>query len=194
MSIGTGATHGRQNRRSRRVATVDDLYGTSDKAELVDGALVIMEPTGFLPVIAAGEIFASLRAYARQTKLGYAITDNAAFLVDLPHRKSFSPDAAFYTGPSTGMKFVQGAPVFAAEVRSEGDYGPRAERAMARKRGDYFAAGTKVVWDVDLLGQDVVRVYRVTDPECCAIYRRGAMAEAEPALPGWRMPVDDLFP
>ena len=39
------------------------------------------------------------------------------------------------------MKFVQGAPVFAAEVRSEGDYGEAAERAMAAKRADYFAAG-----------------------------------------------------
>ena len=40
------------------------------------------------------------------------------------------------------MKFFQGAPVFAVEVRSEGDYGPRAEREMAAKRADYFAAGT----------------------------------------------------
>ena len=57
------------------------------------------------------------------------------------------------------------APVFAVEVRSEGDYGPAAEREMAAKRADYFAAGTKVVWDVDLLSDDVVRVYRADSPE-----------------------------
>jgi Uma2 family endonuclease len=78
-------------------------------------------------------------------------------------------------------------------VRSEGDYGPKAERAMAEKRADYFAAGTLVVWDVDLLGEAVVRVYRKDAPERPTIYRRGEVAEAEPALPGWRMPVDDLF-
>ena len=61
------------------------------------------------------------------------------------------------------MKFFEGAPVFAVEVRSEGDYGPRAEAAMARKRSDYFAAGTLVVWDVDLLSEDVVNVYRASD-------------------------------
>ena len=35
---------------------------------------------------------------------------------------------------------------------------------MAEKRADYFAAGTLGVWDVDLLGEDVVRVYRVAEP------------------------------
>ena len=84
--------------------------------------------------------------------------------------------------------------MFAVEVRSEGDYGPRAERAMAAKRADYFAAGTLVVWDVDLLGDEVVRVYRASDPERATVYRRGQSAEAEPAVPGWTMSVDDLFP
>ena len=92
------------------------------------------------------------------------------------------------------MKFFNGAPVFAVEVRSENDYGPRAERQMAQKRADYFAAGTLVVWDVDLLSEDAVRVYRSSDPERTTIYRRGEIAEAEPAVPGWTMPVDDLFP
>jgi len=92
------------------------------------------------------------------------------------------------------MKFFQGAPVFAVEVRSEGDYGPRAERELAKKRADYFAAGSLVVWDVDLLGDDVVRVYRASALEKATIYRRGETAEAEPAVPGWTMSVDDLFP
>jgi Uma2 family endonuclease len=91
------------------------------------------------------------------------------------------------------MKFLEGAPVFAAEVRSEGDYGPIAEQEIAEKRDDYFAAGTLVVWDVDLLSGDVIRVYRASDPAKPTIYHRGEVAEAEPAVPGWRMPVNDLF-
>ena len=91
------------------------------------------------------------------------------------------------------MKFLEGAPDFAAEVRSEGDYGPTAERAMAAKRADYFAAGTLVVWDVDLIGADTVKVYRTDQPEVPIVYRRGELAEAEPAVPGWRMAVDELF-
>jgi Uma2 family endonuclease len=64
---------------------------------------------------------------------------------------------------------------------------------MAAKRADYFAAGTLVVWDVDLLSEQPVRVYRAADPDHPTIYRRGDLAEAEPALPGWFMPVDDIL-
>jgi Uma2 family endonuclease len=174
-------------------ATIEDLYKVEGKAELVNGEIVQMSPTGSLPGYAGDEIFVSLREYSKRTKNGRAVGDNKAFQVKLPNRKTFSPDAAFYTGVATGMKFFDGAPVFAAEVRSENDYGPNAEKKMAAKRADYFAAGTQVVWDVDLLSEDVVRVYRASATVHPQIYRRGEVAEAEPAVPGWTMPVDDLF-
>ena len=176
-------------------ATIEDLYHLPEngKAEIVDGEIVVMSPTGAAPNFAAGEIFASLREFARRTKSGRAVTDNAGFKVNLPHRQSLSPDAAFYVGNVGGMKFFEGAPVFAVEVRSERDYGPKAEREIGRKVADYFAAGAQAVWDVDLLGADVVKVYRASDPQHPTIYRRGEMAEAEPAVHGWTMPVDDLF-
>jgi Uma2 family endonuclease len=174
-------------------ATIEDLYRVPSKAEIVNGEVLLMSPTGDEPNYAAGEVFVSLRAHARRIRSGRAVTDNAGFTVNLPHRKSFSPDAAFYTGPRTGMRFLQGAPAFAVEVRSEGDYGPAAEEEITAKRADYFAAGTLVVWDVDLLSPDVIRSYRANDPENAIIFRRGEIADAEPAVPGWRMLVNDLF-
>ncbi len=176
-------------------ATIEDLYAVpgNRKAEIVNGEIVTMSPTGAAPSYAASEIFASLREYSRRTKKGIAVADNSAFRVDLPNRKSFSPDAAFYTGKWTGMKFFEGAPFFAVEVRSEGDYGPAAERAIVEKRPDYFAAGTLVVWDVDLLDDDVVKSYSASEPERAIVFRRGEMANAEPAVPEWSMPVNDLF-
>jgi len=174
-------------------ATIEDLYKVPGKAEIVDGEIVHTSPTGAAPSYAAAEIFVSLRQHCRKTKIGLAVTDNGAFRVDLPNRGSFSPDVAYHTGEWTGMKFFDGAPAFAAEVRSEGDYGPGAEAAMVRKRRDYFAAGTLVVWDVDLLSLDVVSVYRTSEPDEPTIYRRGDIAEAEPAVPGWSMLVDDLY-
>ncbi len=176
-------------------ATLADLYQVPEdsKAELAFGELVCFSPTGAAPNYAAGEVFASLREYAQRTGRGRAVTDNAAFQVDLPHRQSVSPDAAFYTGKTQGMKFFEEAPDFAVEVRSENDYGEAAEEKIAQKRTDYFRAGTLVVWDVDLLSENVVRVFRASDPETPTIYRRSQLAEADPAVPGWSMPVDDLF-
>ena len=142
----------------------------------------------------AGEIYVSLRDYERRTGRGYAFPDNVGFTVDLPHRGSFSPDAAFHAGPLMGGRFLEGAPIFAAEVRSENDYGERAEQEMAEKRTDYFAAGTLVVWDVDVLHERVVRVYRADEPNRPTTYQNDDVAEAEPALPGWMMPVRDLLP
>jgi Uma2 family endonuclease len=177
-----------------REATVEDLYHVPDKAEIVNGELVMMTPAGGLHGYAAGAIHASLFEYARRTKRGYALPDNVGFVVNLPNRRSFSPDAAFWIGPPLTAKFLEGAPALAAEVRSDEDYGSSAERAMADKRADYFAAGTLVVWDVDVLEEHVVRVYRAAEPLNPTVYRRGERAEGEPALPGWSMPVDDLFP
>jgi len=180
---------------TRTEATIDDLYHVPEdgKAEIVNGELVLMSPTGDMPNTAAFEIAVSLRSYARRTKLGRAYTDNAAFIVNLPNRRSFSPDAAFYVGPRSGAKFLEGAPIFAVEVRSEGGYGRRAERAMAEKRADYFAAGTLVVWDVDVLVEEVIKSYISNDPENPIVFHRGEVADAGAALPGWSMPVDDLF-
>jgi Uma2 family endonuclease len=175
-------------------ATIDDLYNVEQKAEIVNGEIILMSPTGILPGYAGDVIFASLHDYSRKRKVGRAVGDNKSFAVNLPHRKSFSPDAAYYTGTEWSMDFYKGAPVFAVEVRSKGDYGARAERRMAQKRADYFAAGTLVVWDVDLLNDLVVRVYRLGEPDRPVFYKRGEIAEAEPAVPGWRMPVEDLFP
>jgi Uma2 family endonuclease len=174
-------------------ATIEDLYRVEGKAELVNGEIVHMPPSGDEPNIAGGEIFVSLRDYSRRTGHGKAYTDGAGFHVHLPHREAFSPDAAYHIGPRTGLRFLEGAPVFAVEVRSENDYGPAAERAMAAKRDDYFACGTQVVWDVDLLSEDVIKSYKASDPEHPVIFRRGDIADAEPAVPGWRMAVNNLF-
>lgn len=171
---------------------IAELYRIDGKAEIVEGEIVHMSPTGGWPNRAAAAIYASHHVYEKSAR-GWAFADNTAFLVQLPNRTSFSPDAAFFTGHALSMRFQQGAPDFAAEVRSEGDFGPHAEREIAAKRADYFAAGTKVVWDVDLEGDDVVRVYRASSPDTPTIYRRGERAEAEPAVPGWTMPVDELF-
>jgi len=177
-------------------ATLDDLYRTPGKAELIGGRIVPFMPTGRKPSRVAFRIARSLDDYAIQVGKGDAYADNTGFTVaQLPSgRESFSPDASYYAGPlpANPMRFIEGAPTFGAEVRSENDYGDAAEAKMAEKRADYFAAGTLVVWDVDPMAE-CVHVYRASDPSQATTYRRGQVAEAEPALPGWRVAIDWVF-
>jgi Uma2 family endonuclease len=175
---------------------IEALYNVHEdgKAEIVNGGLLVMEPTGGLPSLSSGEIFISLRSYAKAVGKGYAFPDNTGFIVNLPNRRSFSPDTSYFLGELNGGKFLEGAPIFAVEVRSESDYGPSAEQKMADKRADYFAAGTLVVWDVDVLHNQVIYVYRANDPQNPTPYRKNEIAEAEPALPEWTMPVNDCLP
>ena len=172
---------------------IEKLYRAEGKAEIINGEIVKFMSTGDEPSSTAFNIAVSLRNYQKEIGSGRTYTDNVGYLVNLPRRKSFSPDASFFTGERQGMKFLKGAPVFAVEVRSENYYGAKAEREIAEKRRDYFAAGTEVVWDIDLLSEDVVKSYRREKPNEPRIFRRGDIADAEPALPDWKMPVDELF-
>lgn len=176
-------------------ARLEELYRVPEnsKAEIVDGEIVLLPAVGELIGCACLAIAIRLKEYEKSAGLGRVFTSTVAFVVDLPHRKSFSPDVSFYVGPRAGMKFPQGAPLFAVEFRGENDYGSAAEREMAAKRADYFAAGTAVVWDVDLVGEETVRKYVASAPNAPIVFRRGETADAEPTLPGWTMPVDELF-
>ena len=151
-----------------------------------------MSPTGKKPNRAGFKI--SLRLYEYELRIG---TNRCCRQCRLQRQSAkseiFQSRCGLLCRQRSGMKFLEYAPVFAAEVRSENDYGLVAEREIKEKIADYFAAGTLVVWDVDLLGQDVIRAYRADNPHQPDIYRRGEIANAEPALSGWMMAVDDLF-
>jgi hypothetical protein len=177
-------------------ATLDDLYRVEGKAELVGGRIIHPMASGHWPGRIAENIFVSLRLFTRKTGRGEAHADGVGYAVPelASGRESFAPDASYFEGllPPGWMRFIAGAPRFAAEVRSEGDYGPAAEEEPAVKRADYFEAGTLVVWDVDPQAETVA-MYRASAPSEPVLFRRGETADAEPAVPGWLIAVDEIF-
>ena len=177
-------------------ATVEDLMRTEKKAELVAGRIIRLPPMGSGPGHAAGEIAARLYDYERRTANGGAYGPCLAYVVpELPSgRQSFCPDASYHFGPwpDDPMSYIPAAPAFAVEVKVAEDYESDTEPYRASRRADYFRAGTLVVWDVDSEAETVAK-YTAADPAYPTVFRRGDAAEAEPALPGWRLPVDDLF-
>ncbi|HET6573285.1 MAG TPA: Uma2 family endonuclease [Fimbriiglobus sp.] len=178
-------------------STLDDLMKVNGKAELIGGRIVPIMPSGFWPGKVSRRITRSLEDYVAAGGQGEPVEDNIGYAFDSPlpsGRQSFSPDSSLYLGPvpKKWMRFIDGFPAFAAEVRSENDYGPAKDGEYADKRKDYFFAGTLAVWDVDPIGETVT-LYRASDPIIPTVFRPGDTADAEPAVPGWRLKVGDLF-
>jgi Uma2 family endonuclease len=180
----------------QRTMTKADLARVTDKAELIDGQIVRLMPTGRKPGRVGGRIYRSLDDYATASGLGEAYPDNVGFGVPRlsSGRESFAPDASFHFGPfpADPMRFLEGPPALAVEVRSESDYGPAALAELAAKRDDYFEAGTKIVWDVDPIAEEI-HVYRAEAPDQPITFRSGQIVDAEPLLPGWRVQLDWIF-
>ena len=177
--------------------TLDDLLLVEGKAELVGGRIIQSMPSGYIPSQVAFEIAILLRAYAAASGRGIAFADGVGYAIRPPlmsGRQSFSPGASYYVGPPPpdGMKFVEGPPVLAVEVRSEGDYSPQAQPEVADKRADYFEAGTAVVWDVDPLAKTIA-AYPATSPRQPQVFASGQIADAEPLLPGLRVKLSEVF-
>jgi Uma2 family endonuclease len=181
---------------TQRAATLDDLYRVDGKAELIAGRIVPLMATGRRPNRVVSRIFRSLDDFAQATGTGEAYTDNMGFAVPplASGRESFSPDASYFLGPfpSNEMRFLDGPPVFAVEVQSDNDYGDKAEAARAAKRGDYFEAGTQIVWDVDPVNDRILK-YANDAPDLPTVFARGQKADAEPAVPSWTIALDSIF-
>ena len=118
-------------------ATLDDLSKVAEKAELIDGTILTLMPTGRRPNLVAGRTYRRLAEHIDSLNRGEVYTDNMGFAVrELGSgRQAFSPDVSYYVGPfpANAMRFVVGPPTFAVEVRIEGDYTPAAEAAMEAK-------------------------------------------------------------
>ena len=177
-------------------ATLEDLARFDGKAELIGGRIVPLSPTGYRPGRVAARIYRSLSDHGEATGRGEGFADNHGFAVArlTSGRQSFSPDAAFLLGPvpEEPMRFIPKPPTLAVEVRSENDDSPSAETVIAAKRDDFLEAGTLVVWDVDPIAETVTvdRAGASTPP---IPFRKGQEADAEPAVPGWRVSLDWIF-
>jgi Uma2 family endonuclease len=179
-----------------RRATIADLHRVEGQAELINGRIVRLPGHGPLIGRVVGGIARSLHLHEQRGGIGEVHTSTLGYVVPKlkSGRESFCADVSYYIGPppENPMEFIEGPPTLAVEIRNESDYGPEAEIAMAAKRADYFEAGTRVVWDVDAIGKQI-RSYRSDDPASANPFTRGEVAEAEPAVPGWRVAVNSVF-
>jgi Uma2 family endonuclease len=171
-------------------ATIDDLLSEgNDRCELVDGTLV-EKPVGQEESFLGYWLGTVINNHVLAHNLGFILGE--AGFVELPDGPVRGPDVAFYSwGQRPGRRRPQEpiprmAPDLAVEVLSPSN----TTREMARKRGEYFRSGTRLVWEIDPKAR-TVRVYTAED-----MFRDLTPTDAldgASVLPGLTIPVADLF-
>jgi Uma2 family endonuclease len=159
--------------------------------ELVRGQLVREPPAGFEHGRIALNVAALLQRFARERRLGVVVGAETGFLLREEPPTVRAPDAAFVTaarvaGGSSSEGFFRGAPDLAVEIRSPSD----SLAAIEQKVDDYLSAGASLVWLVDADSR-TVRVFGAAGPG--TVLDETAELHGEPALPGFRARVAELF-
>jgi Uma2 family endonuclease len=168
-----------------------DLDDADSLYEIVSGMKVV-KPIGTYENVLAGELHGYLRDHVRAHAIGRAVVD---VLFDLPGiANDRRPDVAFVSfdrwpanrrPPSVNAGPV--VPDLAAEIVSPTDH----LIDVIEKVDEYFRAGARLVWLV-LPRQE--RVYVYTSPTTARILTRSDDLTGDTIVPGFRMPLADLFP
>jgi|ERR1041385_218029 Uma2 family endonuclease len=168
--------------------TADELLRLPDdgwRHELVRGELRKMSPAGAGHGYIAAEIVASLAPFVKQRRLGRVYAAETGFRISRQPDTVRAPDAAFVRAERVVLtvKFFEGPPDIAFEVTSPGDTYSEIEE----KTRDWLQAGVRAVVIVDPVTK-TARVHRSTSAVTIA-----EAIELDDIIPGWRLPLADLF-
>ena len=174
-------------------ATEADLIAVNDRkagiCELVDGVLV-EKGMGYTESVLAIVISGFLRAFVGPRNLG--LVSGADGMMRLFPGLVREPDVAFASWDRVpGRRFptepIAGfVPDLAVEVLSRSN--TKAE--MARKRREYFAAGVRLVWEVDPRARTVAVYHSAEEATFLDV---AATLDGGEVLPGFEIPLADLF-
>ncbi|MBV9386622.1 MAG: Uma2 family endonuclease [Chroococcidiopsidaceae cyanobacterium CP_BM_ER_R8_30] len=174
--------------------TVEDLkrfqqQHPDHRLELVDGAIIVMSPSGYESDEIAAEIIAQLRNWVRPRKLGRVTASSAGFKLPNVSEDVRAPDASFVKAERlrrTTEDFANLVPDLIFEVRSKTD---DLDTLRAKIR-DFLDLGTTVGALVDYRTQ-IIEVYRnQADP---IILHNGDCFTVPELLPGWEMEVSSIW-
>jgi Uma2 family endonuclease len=157
--------------------------------ELVDGTLV-EKGMGYRESLLAVYLLSLLHAHCRRNNLGLVSGEQGT--LRLWEGLVRIPDVAFVSWDHVPGRRVPDEPIpdltpdLVVEVLSESN----TRQEMDRKRGEYFRAGARLLWEVDPRVRTVA-VY--TSPDNPTVLRGDDVVNGGAVLPGFALPLPDLF-
>jgi len=174
--------------RVRRERFREELTG-SEKAEFINGKVLVHSPAKKRHLQATGHLFGLLQAHVNHARLGYAASEKA--LVCLT-RNDYEPDICFF-GPEKAaalaedqMKFP--APDFIVEVLSEST--EATDRTV--KFRDYARHGVREYWLIDA-EQETIEQYELAQEEYRLRLKLAAGSIRSLVVPGFEIAVRAIF-
>jgi Uma2 family endonuclease len=174
--------------------TVEDLKAfqaqhPDHRLELVDGAIIVMSPSGYESDEIAAEIIRQLGNWVRPRRLGRVAASSAGFVLPNTTSDTRAPDASFVKAERmrrTTEDYAQLVPDLMFEVRSKTD----SLESLRAKIQQFLALGTVVGALVDYRTQ-TIEVYRANvEP---IVLKNGDRFAVPELLPGWEMEVTSIW-
>ena len=177
-----------------RLVTADELLVMPDdgfRHELVDGEVFVSPPPGEEHGAVAAEILVSLGSHVRAHALGRVFAAETGFRTSSAPDTVMAPDAAFVSRGrieqvAISKGYRAGAPDLAVEVVSPSDSFAEVEAKVAR----WLAAGCRMVVVVNP-GRRAATVYRSRAD--IVLLMEGDVLDGGDVVPGWTLPLRDLF-
>jgi len=187
--MSTAAAHTLETAHLLTIEELSDVVGDTP-GELVDGRFVPMSPTGWPHARAEVKVSSRLAHFAEASGIGTVLGGEAGIIIRRDPDTLRGADVAYISHERLARAspggYLDVAPELIVEIVSPND---RWTDLMA-KLEDYFSIGVGLVWIVDPQRR---RVSCYRSPTQLALLGPGDTLTAEPMLPGFALPVVELF-
>lgn len=177
-----------------KLVTANDLLQMPDdgrRYELIAGELREVSPGSVQHSDIGSEILTRMRLFARSHGLGLVLGPDAGFFFGHEPDTVRAPDVSFIRADRVPSKeqrqgFADVVPDLAVEVASPNDSRPE----VLEKVAFYLQQGVPLVWTVWPKSRSVLAHRAAQEPRT---FREGDILDGEDVLPGFRIPVEELF-
>ncbi|MEG4943715.1 Uma2 family endonuclease [Microcoleus sp. F4-D5] len=176
------------------VADLEQLQGILSEAhldyqlELVDGKIIVMGPSDIVSSEIGGELLSLLRNWVKPRKLGRVFESSGGFI--LPNSDLRAPDVSFVLAARLKQSkryFAELVPDLVVEIKSQSDR----LKPLREKIRSFLELGAQVGILIDP-DKRTVTIYTLTAEPITL--RDGDILSIPELLPGWEVPVAELWP